>query len=198
MCMAKMTTSQSGVDLIKEFEGFSAKAYKDQAGKWTIGYGTLIDMADEKVYLPNIPLNIWPEISKAEAEAFLRRDLKQFEDSVNQSVAVELNQNQFDALVSLVYNIGPFNFRKSTVLSKINAGADPDQIEYWWKAWDKVTDPQTGAKVKSNGLARRRSEELDLFFLRADRSESPSPQVANHHHHFSCPHCGGDIQILKG
>lgn len=191
-----MKTSQNGIDLIKEHEGFSATAYKDQAGLWTIGYGTLIDTADERRYLPNLVNNTFPEISKAEAEAYLRKDIAQFEDTVNQSVAVPLTQNQFDALVSLVYNIGPYNFRQSTVLRKINAQADHDEISRWWKAWDKVTDPATGVKVVSNGLKKRRSQELDLFFLRAGGSvdhkkERPDPSRNTFH----CPNCGHHLVV---
>jgi lysozyme len=92
-----MKASDTIIKRIKEFEGFSAKPYRDSAGVLTIGYGTTKD-ADK-----------YNTISKAQADLLLRRDLAQFENQLNNYIAArgyELTQNQFDALVSFLYNVG--------------------------------------------------------------------------------------------
>jgi lysozyme len=92
-----MKASETIIKRIKEFEGFSAKPYRDSAGVLTIGYGTTKD-ADK-----------YASISKIQADLLLRRDLAQFEATLNNYIAArgyELTQNQFDALVSFLYNVG--------------------------------------------------------------------------------------------
>jgi len=92
-----MKASETIIKRIKEFEGFSAKPYRDSAGVLTIGYGTTKD-ADK-----------YNSISKIQADLLLRRDLAQFEATLNNYIAArgyELTQNQFDALVSFLYNVG--------------------------------------------------------------------------------------------
>jgi len=92
-----MKASETIIKRIKEFEGFSAKPYRDSAGVLTIGYGTTKD-ADK-----------YSSISKLQADLLLRRDLAQFEATLNNYIAArgyELTQNQFDALVSFLYNVG--------------------------------------------------------------------------------------------
>lgn len=92
-----MKASETIIKRIKEFEGFSAKPYRDSAGVLTIGYGTTKD-ADK-----------YSSISKIQADLLLRRDLAQFEATLNNYIAArgyELTQNQFDALVSFLYNVG--------------------------------------------------------------------------------------------
>lgn len=99
------------VDAIKEHEGLRLVAYLDSVGVWTIGYG---DTG------PDVVKGL--TITKGQAEERLRKRLVEFEGYVNRAVKVKLTQNQFDALVSLVYNIGPTNFNSSTLLRKLNAG----------------------------------------------------------------------------
>jgi lysozyme len=92
-----MKASETIIKRIKEFEGFSAKPYRDSAGVLTIGYGTTKD-ADK-----------YSMISKIQADLLLRRDLAQFEATLNNYITArgyELDQNQFDALVSFLYNVG--------------------------------------------------------------------------------------------
>lgn len=92
-----MRTSQAGIDLIKRFEGFRADRYRDPVGIWTIGYGTT-----EAVVKP-LPMTV----TQAQAEDLLRRSLqRQYEPAIN-NLGVPLNQQQFDALASFVYNLGP-------------------------------------------------------------------------------------------
>ena len=99
-----MNTSQKGIDLIKIFEGLRLTAYKPVSTEkyWTIGYGH---------YGPDVFKNM--TITKERAEDLLKQDLKKFEAVVDK--LSNLTQNQFDALVSICYNIGTTNFLKSTL-----------------------------------------------------------------------------------
>ena len=143
------TTSQTGINLISSFEDLELKAYLFPAGVWTIGNGTTIYPNGVKVKKGDV-------CSLDQAKAYFAHDLKRFEASVNNLVKVPLSQNQFDALVSLVYNIGSGNFASSTLLKKLNAkdyAGAADQFPRWNKAGGKVL----------NGLIRRRDAERALF-----------------------------------
>lgn len=137
------------VDAIKEHEGLRLVAYLDSVGVWTIGYG---DTG------PDVVKGL--TITKAQAEERLRKRLVEFEGYVNRAVKVKLTQNQFDALVSLVYNIGPTNFNSSTLLRKLNAGdyaGAADQFLVWNKG-------RVGGKLQViDGLTNRRKKERQLF-----------------------------------
>lgn len=132
-------------EAIKKAEGLRLTAYLDTGGVWTIGYGHT--GADVREGL-TIPLS--------EAERLLTRDLKVAEGHVNDAVKVKLTQNQFDALVSFVYNVGGGAFRSSTLLKLLNAGdyeGAANQLPRWNKDNGKVIP----------GLTNRRHEERDLF-----------------------------------
>lgn len=144
----KKKASERGKAIIKEFEGFRAVAYLCQANVWTVGYGTT--RINGKPVTENV------KITTQEAELFLEQDLKVFEDAVNQNVSVELNQNEFDALVSFVYNVGVGNFKKSTLLKKLNASKKAEAADEFLK-WNRAN------KVVSKGLTRRRKAERELF-----------------------------------
>ena len=95
-------------------------------------------------------------ITQEQAEEMLRDEMAEYEGYVNRLVTVELNQNQFDAMVSWVYNLGGGNLASSTLLKVLNAGdydGVPAQIMRWNKAGGKVLE----------GLTRRRQAEADLF-----------------------------------
>jgi GH24 family phage-related lysozyme (muramidase) len=141
-------TGEAGKKLIKDFEGFRAVAYLCPAGVWTIGYGT--------TKINGKPVSKKTKITSQEADLFLEQDLKTFEDVVNHSVTVELNQNQFDALVSFVYNLGSGNLKKSTLLKKLNVGLFNEAADEFLK-WDKA------AGKRLAGLTRRRNAERELF-----------------------------------
>lgn len=142
-------TSQIGIDLISSFEGIRLNAYDDGVGVWTIGIGTT-------TYPNGVKVKKGDKCTLDQAKEYFAHDLKRFESSVNNLVKVPLTQNQFDALVSLVYNIGQTAFSNSTLLKKLNAkdyqGA-ADQFPRWNKAKGKVL----------NGLTRRRAAERALF-----------------------------------
>lgn len=143
-----MKTSQVGVDLIKEFEGFSADAYADPIGVVTIGYGT--------IKINGRPVTLGMKCTKAQAEQYLRDDLSVFEDAINRLVKVPLNQNQFDALACFTYNLGETNLGKSTLLKRLNAG-DYNGAANEFLKWNRA-----GGTVL-NGLVRRRERERELF-----------------------------------
>lgn len=145
---AEMRTGEKGLDLIKSFEGLRLETYLCSAGVPTIGYGT--------TRINNKPIELGMKITKEEAESFLKSDLSKFESAIIKSVKVKLNQNQFDALVCFVYNIGIGNFNASTLLKLLNQGKIKESSEQFIR-WNKVK-----GKVV-NGLTRRREAEKKLF-----------------------------------
>ena len=139
-----MKTSIEGLALIKKFEGLELEAYKCAAGVWTIGYGHTKDVQ---------PGDVW---SESHADHMLEVELEEFEAYINDNVTAPLSQNQFDALVSWVYNLGRANLKASTMLKVLNSGdyeGVPAQIKRWNKAGGKVLE----------GLIRRRKAEALLF-----------------------------------
>lgn len=149
-----MKTSQSGIDFIADHEGLRLTVYADQAGLNTIGYGHLIKPGEE--YLYGAP------ITQVQAKELLAGDLVIAENAVNNNITRVLNQNEFDALVSLTFNIGAYAFRTSTVCKRINADDTKENITEAWLRWDKVTI--NGELVSSRGLYTRREDEVQLFF----------------------------------
>lgn len=144
-----MILNEAGLALIKEFEGYRGAAYRDAIGVWTIGYGHTSSAGAPRVFAGQ-------KISSVEASDILARDVAVFSAAVRQAVKVPLNANQFSALVSFTYNVGPGNFLKSSVLRVINAG-DFDQVPTRLNLWVKAG----GRTLK--GLVRRRKAEGVLF-----------------------------------
>ena len=140
-----MRTSRKGIELIKEHEGLRLAAYLCPSGVPTIGYG----------HTYNVKMG--DRITAEQAERFLIGDLIVAETEVNR-YGFDLTQNQFDALVSFVYNIGAGNFRSSTLLKRLKANPNDPDIEYQFKRW-----VYGGGKVLP-GLVRRRNEESKLYF----------------------------------
>lgn len=146
---AAKVTSPAGRKKISDREGNILKAYYDGGGVLTIGVGHTSAAGAPKVIEGM-------KITAAESDEILSRDLKAVEKQVTDAVKVKLNQNQFDALVSLVFNIGPTAFGKSTLLKNLNAGnyqAAADQFLVWNKDNGKVVD----------GLVSRRKSERQQF-----------------------------------
>jgi lysozyme len=144
-----MKTSANGVAFISKWEGFSGTAYMDDNDGYTIGYGHLIK--------PNESHLINATLTKAQALDLLQADAGMAEATVRGQVSAPLNQNQFDALVSLIYNIGSGNFSGSTVKKRINAFDTPERIAEAWQRWNK----DDGHFVQ--GLANRRKAETELY-----------------------------------
>ena len=133
------------IDLVKKHEGLRLEAYLPTPNDvWTIGYGhTHTTKQGQK-------------ITEAQAEALLRRDITWAEKAVNKSVVVPLTQNQFDALVSFVFNVGEGAFATSTLLRLLNSG-DYEGAANQFLRWNR----QKGRVL--NGLTKRREEERALF-----------------------------------
>ena len=122
-----MRMSAQGRAWLTREEGYRAKAYRDSAGHWTIGIGHLI--RDDERHL------LTATLTRQEAEDLLTHDLAPFEDVVNKTIQRPLNQAQFDALVSLAFNIGAGAFRKSTVARRINEGQPVEKVGEAWQWW---------------------------------------------------------------
>ena len=146
-----MIVSKNGLDIIKEFESFRAKAYLCPSGIPTIGYGSTYYTDGKKVTLQD------KEITEQKAFEILEYIAnKDFGSFVNKAVKVKLNQNQFDALVSFAYNLGNGNLQQSTLLKKVNSN-DFIGASLEFEKWNKA-----GGKVLS-GLTKRRTAEKELF-----------------------------------
>lgn len=146
----KLTTSQRGLDLIKGFEKFAPNLYRCPAGKPTLGYGHVLRPSEK-----------FTRVSLQQADQLLRDDCKIVEIYLNAvNLPSPLNQNEFDALVSLAFNIGLGNFEKSTLLKRLREGDKPRAAAEFLR-WDKIT--QGGELVMSKGLHRRRCVERELF-----------------------------------
>lgn len=146
----KLEISDKGVEVIVKFEGFSSKPYFCSGGACTIGFGSTKYLDGTAVKMSDKP------ISHAEGLKLLHLTLKDYEKAVSDKVKVSLTQNQFDALVSFVYNVGERNFTNSTLLAKLNSNRYsevPRELLKWNRAGGKVLE----------GLTRRRKEEGALF-----------------------------------
>lgn len=141
--------SDNGMKLLEQFEGLRLEAYLDSAGIATIGWGSIKYPNGNKVKLGD-------KITKAQAKEYKLHDLKEFESTVNTSVKVPLTQNQYDALVSLSYNIGSGAFKNSTLLKKLNGGDYKGAAEQFL-VWNKVNSKRV------QGLVNRREAERNLF-----------------------------------
>jgi lysozyme len=146
-----MRTSLAGIALIKRFEGCRLEAYLCPADVPTIGYGSTFGV------------RMGDRITQEEAERRLRDDLVKFECAVEDALSVpvgspapKVTQNQFDAMVSLCYNIGPGNFRTSSVIRRFVRGdiaGAADAFLMWNKAGGQILP----------GLVKRRKAEVELF-----------------------------------
>lgn len=142
--------NQNGLDLVKHFEGLYTDAYICPAGVPTIGYGHTGDV------------KMGQSITEQEAEDILQNDMQKFAVDVEKAITVELNDNQFAALVSFAFNCGSGNLRESTLRRKLNTG-DYDCVPSELARWDKATDPRTNKKRSLAGLVKRRAAEGTLF-----------------------------------
>lgn len=140
-----MKTSAKGIALIKQFEQLRFKAYQCTAGVWTIGWGHTSGVKEGDT------------CTAAQAEEWLKQDIADAEDAVNWQ-GLKLSQNQFDALVSFVFNAGEPHFRKSTLLKLVKENPDNPAIDKEFEKW-----VYSGGKV-TDGLVNRRKLESQLYF----------------------------------
>ncbi|OOF40850.1 hypothetical protein BKK47_02790 [Rodentibacter mrazii] len=165
--MSGMTISQQGINELIGSESLRLKAYQDQGKVWTIGYG-------HTGHINGVPIGAGMTITKDQADTILRGKLKEFENAVNSSVKVPLSQNQFDALVSLAYNIGGGAFSRSNIPKYLNSGD-------FQKAADTILEfnksRQNGEPRPSfnKGLFNRRVREREMF-LGGQKVDAPMPE----------------------
>jgi lysozyme len=151
-------TNQSGIERIKHFEDCELTAYQDSVGVWTIGYG----------YTGGVSKG--DKITQAQAEQLLQKDLERFETAVVDAVKVAIDDNQFSALVSFTFNLGPRNLLNSTLLKRLHQGdvvAAANEFPKWNKAGGQVL----------RGLTRRRNAERALFLGQSWGSFSDQQEI---------------------
>ena len=154
-----MKISTKGLTLIKQEEAFAAHLYHCPAGKPTIGYGHVVQASEPRL------LAAGRVLSEAEASKLLEQDVNQkYGAHVASRLTRTVTQNQFDALVSLCYNIGTGGFDKSSVLRLANTGStSTEAICAAFGLWNKFTNPKTKQLEVSNGLTVRRAREAALY-----------------------------------
>ena len=151
--------SRAALDLLKRFEGLRQTAAQLPDGRWTIGYGHTLTAREGA------------QVSESDAEALLLYDLISVAHVVNENAFAPLNQNQFDALCSFVFNIGIDNFRRSHMLKRLNAG-DTVQAACAMELWRKADFE--GERIVIDALVRRRAAEKALFLTPRDDAWTPA------------------------
>ena len=125
-------TGTAGIEIIKLMEGFRSAPYKCPAGIPTIGYGATFYPGGKKVTMADAT------ITEARGTELLQSMLVSFEQYVDSYCRDDINQNQFDALVSFAYNLGPGNLKSSTLLKKVNANPEDESIRLEFMKWVKA------------------------------------------------------------
>jgi lysozyme len=147
--------NERSLDLIKDFEGFSSKTYKDVAGIWTIGFGSIYGFDHKRITQDH------RDITKEEATVLMENHLKSTEDRVARLVNVPLTENQYGALCSFSYNVGTGAFQRSTARMKLNR-------ENYQGCADEFLKWKYARKRVIAGLLRRREAERELFLSEDD------------------------------
>lgn len=147
-----MKTSKKGIELIKKFEGWRSKPYLCAAQVPTIGFGFTRYADGTKVTMKD------KEMTPAEGDALLIIILSDFEKEVKKMVKSEINQQQFDALVSFTFNFGPGKLKTSTLLKKVNLNPKDASIKDEFAKWVNA-----GGK-KLDGLVKRRLAESQMYY----------------------------------
>jgi len=158
--MRPMMIPRQAVEIVRRWEGLKLKAYKDVVGIVTIGYGTTAAAG------VGITPRLGMTITQAEAEWYLERALVKFAEKIRPAITAPINDNQWSALLSLAYNIGPTAFKRSSALRHFNAG-NTDKAARSILLWNKA-----GGKVVK-GLVNRRKDEQKLFLTPV---EEPTPE----------------------
>ncbi len=145
-----MEVNKAGRDLIKQFEGCKLKAYQCPALLWTIGYGNTFYEDGTKVKEGDV-------ITQARAEELLNNIVDDFAKGVDVLVKSNVTANNFSAIVSFAFNVGMGNFRRSTLLRKVNANPKDPGIRAEFMKWVRANN------VVLKGLVRRREAEAKLY-----------------------------------
>lgn len=157
-----MQVGQQGKNLFKDWEGLVPHEYLDSGGAPTIGIGHLLTRSERtsgKIVIGGKALDYRNGLTEPQCWDLLDQDLNDVESTVNKSVAVPLNQNQFDALVSFAFNVGNGAFRGSTLLKLLNQ-RQYDQVPAELRRWNR----DNGHVVQ--GLSNRREKEVALWNTR--------------------------------
>lgn len=157
--MANMQVGRAGKLLFQAWEGLELNEYIDSGGAPTIGVGHLMSRSERmsgKIIIKGKAVVYRNGLTTDQCWDLLDQDLDSAENTVNNAVKIGLNQNQFDALVSFVFNIGETAFRTSTLLKVLNAG-NFDQVPTQLRRWIR----DNGKVVK--GLINRREKEITLW-----------------------------------
>jgi lysozyme len=163
-----MRIDQAGIDFIKEAEGVRPLAYLDVAGLPTIGAGHLLtrdELTSGKIMIDGHAYKYHDGLSDNIIDRLLMRDLHIAELAVKTGVRVDLNQHQYNALVSFAFNVGSNAFKKSTLLKRLNAGdyaAVPEQMRRWIFS--------AGQQIK--GLKNRREKEIALWSKKDEKRDN--------------------------
>lgn len=155
-------TNKAGLDLIKSFEGLYLKPYLCPANIPTIGYGSTYYEDNTKVSLQD------PAITEERAVQLLQSHLEEHERYVEKLVKININDNQFSALVSFCYNVGPSSLKKSTLLRLLNDGDIAGAGEQFLR-WNKANGKELP------GLTRRRQAERSLFLKEMPSNDEEEP-----------------------
>ncbi|MBT8473071.1 MAG: lysozyme [Marinicaulis sp.] len=150
-----MRTGETGLNLIKGYEGLRMSAHYAPSEQWTVGYGHTGTARHGM------------SVTEGDAERLLKEDVQPIEQLISDTVRAPLNQNEHDALVSLIFSIGEDNWKRSTVLRKLNAGdkiGAANAFELWSKAF------VNNELATLDGLVRRRAAEKSLFLMPTDAS----------------------------
>ena len=148
-----MKLNQKGIDLMHQFEGCKLEAYLCPAKVWTIGWGNTYYESGRKVKQGD-------KVSQERADRLFEYIVDSFAIQVRSTLKVNLNENQFSALVSFAYNVGIANLKSSTLLKKVNINQQEPTIFDEFLRWNKA-----GGKVLA-GLTRRRQAEANLYFTK--------------------------------
>jgi lysozyme len=154
-----MQMSPHGLELLEQWEGFKLTVYKDSAGLPTIGVGHLLtksELSSGKITINGVPVSYANGLTEQQVTDLLGQDVRPAASAVNSNVKVDLNQNQFDALVSFTFNVGVGAFTGSTLLKVLNQGQYdqvPTQLLRWTRAGGQVVQ----------GLVNRRNNEIKLW-----------------------------------
>ena len=152
-----MTINKATVNLVKKAEGLRLTAYLCPAGKYTVGYGSTF-------YQDGTRVKKGDTILPSEADPLLQHTLEIFGGQVAANIRVQLNANQFGALVSLAFNIGITRFITSTILKKVNRDPSDKSIDFEFRRWNKCN-----GRILP-GLVNRRRAEADLYFKRIGKA----------------------------
>src|SRR4051812_32665235 len=151
-----MIQSLDGLEFLKLRESCKLKAYKDEAGVWSIGYGTTI-------YFPSsFRVAAGDVINQQKADTLLSVECDGIARKIRDLLNINLEQCQYDALISFIYNVGMEAFKGSTLRKYINLGESEDRIREQFYRWNKIH--RDGKLIVSKGLASRRRMEADLYF----------------------------------